>query len=346
MKIILIAPVSDTVHHYRANLHCHSTVSDGAKTPEQLKEFYAAHGYSVLAYTDHEVFITHNELTDEHFLALNGYEIGCGGSKYVHICMIAPTPETVIDPCYHRTKYIGADQEKYRVRIRYDESLPDFERVYTHEGVSEIARYGRDAGFFVTYNHPCFSAEEYPEYSGYHGFSAMEIANYGSRVFGFEEDNGRVYQDMLNLGNRLYCIATDDNHNRGADCTAASDSFGGAVVIFAEKLDYLTIMDALKKGHFYAVTGTSTHRGPEIRSLTFENGNVTVETSPVRQINYLPHSPRAARMVHAEEGKTVTRATFHVWEEEPWFRITVTDTAGYRAYTNAYFPDRDWFTEN
>ena len=71
-----------------------------------------------------------------------------------------------------------------------------------------------------------------------------------------------------------------------------------------------------------------------------------METSPVRQINYLPHSPRAARMVHAEEGETVTRATFHVWEEEPWFRITVTDTAGYRAYTNAYFPDRDWFTEN
>lgn len=40
---------------YKANLHCHSTVSDGKLTPEELKKIYKEKGYSVIAYTDHDV---------------------------------------------------------------------------------------------------------------------------------------------------------------------------------------------------------------------------------------------------------------------------------------------------
>ena len=58
---------------YKANLHCHSTVSDGKFTPEEMKEMYQSAGYSIVAYTDHDVFLTHNHLTDENFLALNGF---------------------------------------------------------------------------------------------------------------------------------------------------------------------------------------------------------------------------------------------------------------------------------
>ena len=60
---------------FKANLHCHSVYSDGALTPAQLKEVYMAQGYSAIAFTDHDVFIPHPELTDEHFVALNGYEM-------------------------------------------------------------------------------------------------------------------------------------------------------------------------------------------------------------------------------------------------------------------------------
>ena len=61
---------------YSIDLHIHSTVSDGSWTPEQLKEEYSKRGYSIIAYTDHGKLITHNELTDARFLALNGLEIG------------------------------------------------------------------------------------------------------------------------------------------------------------------------------------------------------------------------------------------------------------------------------
>ena len=61
-------------NYYKANLHCHTNISDGNRTPEEIKSAYKAHGYSIVAYTDHDVFIPHPELCDESFLALNSME--------------------------------------------------------------------------------------------------------------------------------------------------------------------------------------------------------------------------------------------------------------------------------
>ena len=60
---------------YKANLHCHTTISDGRMTPEEVKNAYKEQGYSIVAYTDHDVFIPHPELCEDGFLALNGFEV-------------------------------------------------------------------------------------------------------------------------------------------------------------------------------------------------------------------------------------------------------------------------------
>ena len=39
--------------YYKANLHCHTTLSDGEFTPEQIKAAYQEQGYSIVAFTDH-----------------------------------------------------------------------------------------------------------------------------------------------------------------------------------------------------------------------------------------------------------------------------------------------------
>ena len=95
MKKVLI---DETLGQYRANLHCHTTISDGSKSPEEMKEFYKAHGYSAIAFTDHEAFLTHNDLTDDSFVALNGYELSVSDgwgpySKCCHICFVALEPD-------------------------------------------------------------------------------------------------------------------------------------------------------------------------------------------------------------------------------------------------------------
>ncbi|MCK6549037.1 PHP domain-containing protein [Myxococcota bacterium] len=41
----------------RGNLHTHSTLSDGAMTPEEVLDAYRARGYDFVAFTDHRMFL-------------------------------------------------------------------------------------------------------------------------------------------------------------------------------------------------------------------------------------------------------------------------------------------------
>lgn len=316
---------------YKANLHCHSTVSDGMWTPEEIKKNYMEQGYSVVAYTDHEVFIPHNELTDENFVALNGYELHIPYTidmtfrfkKSSHICLVALEPDNHNQVCYHRTNYIyGGNMLNYRDKVKFDESLPDYVRVFSAEGISEMMKIGRDNGFFVTYNHPNWSLETYEDYTKYKNMHAMEIMNYDSYSQGYNEYNEKEYDDMLRCGSRIFCIATDDNHNKGNEC------FGGFTMIKAEKLEYKSITDALLKGNFYA------SMGPEIKELYFEDGKIHIKCSEVVSIKLNTASRRAKRLTG-----NLTEATFEVVPEDEYVRITVTDKNGKHANTNAYFTD-------
>lgn len=60
---------------YKANLHTHSTYSDGRLSVEEIKESYKKRGYSVVAFTDHEHLIDNSHLNDEDFLAITSCEV-------------------------------------------------------------------------------------------------------------------------------------------------------------------------------------------------------------------------------------------------------------------------------
>ena len=119
MKKFLL-PESGT--YYKSNLHCHSTISDGGWTPEQIKEEYAKRGYSVIAYTDHDIMLTHHDLTDEKFLALTGFEMEFNlykdGTvpKTCHICFIALNPEQRKQPNWHE-RYLFGNAPKYKDQV-------------------------------------------------------------------------------------------------------------------------------------------------------------------------------------------------------------------------------------
>ena len=95
---------------YKANLHCHSTLSDGKMTLEELKDRYTAQGYSIIAFTDHDIFLPHPELADESFLPLHGFEVEVNEvvpestvtqkRKTCHLCFVALDPVTILQPCW------------------------------------------------------------------------------------------------------------------------------------------------------------------------------------------------------------------------------------------------------
>ena len=315
--------------YYKANLHSHSTLSDGSVTPEQMKEAYKAKGYSILAITDHNVFLPHNDLTDEDFLVLNGIEYNVDGrGKTCHFCAIAGSKEEENQLFFNRTPgyYVWKGGLEAIKQVKYDDSLPDYVRTYGAEGISEMMRGCRDHGFFVTYNHPCWSLEHYPDYMGYEGMHAMEIVNYASIIDGYPEYNEQVYDDMLTGGKRVFCVATDDNH------TVGRDAFGGFTMIGAKELKYESVMDALFGGNFYASTGAL------IDAIWFEDGVLHVEAPACKEIRVFTGARRAFRKVGTADAP-VTEATFKL--DNPcrydYVRVTVTDFDGKQAFSQAYY---------
>lgn len=325
---------------YKANLHCHTTVSDGRLTPEEVKEAYMAEGYSVIAYTDHDVMIPHPELCDDKFLALNGYEMEVNqaetlpyGRKTCHMCLIAKEPDNLRQVCYHREKYLFGNAKGYADKVNFDESEPDYVREYTHERISDMMQRGRDAGFFVTYNHPNWSMEESRDFCGYNGMHAMEIVNYGCVAEGWDDRNEAEYDSMLREGKRIFAVATDDNHNhRSLESPIGRDSFGGYVMIKAPELEYRAITTALENGDFYASEG-----GPNITALWFEDGKMHVECDGARRIVF---SCGARRCRWAgKDGELTYSAEYEVRPEDYYVRIRLEDNYGRCTYTSAYFTD-------
>lgn len=324
--------ISNNGNFYKANLHCHTNVSDGKYTPEEIKQLYSEQGYSVVAFTDHEVFIPHNELTDNDFVALNACEISVSEQgksnldKIVcHMCMIALNDSIENQPCWNREKYVWGNAVKVRDMVKFDESKPDFERDHTPECINSVIKEFKDCGFFVTYNHPTWSLENYNDYTSFCGMHALEIYNSTSYYDGYFDYNDKEYDDMLRVGKRIFCISADDNHGN------LGSFFGGFTMIKAPKLTYDDITNALLKGDFYA------SQGPEIYDLWFEDGEIHITCSPAKRIVFTTAVRKTG--VVLTDGSPVTEGRFKVLPEYGYVRITVEDSDGKRANTNAYFTD-------
>ncbi len=319
-------------------MHCHSDISDGELSPQEIKEVYLKNGYSIVAYTDHEILLPHTDLNDQSFLALHGVELGvCEGGKHAndikacHIGLIALEQDNLKQVCWNAGRYLFGNAPNYKEQAEVHPDEENYFRDYGAECVNHFIETGRKRGFFVTYNHPTWSLEDYPEYTSYHGMNAMEICNNDCLTMGFDEYNTRVYDDMLKNGERIYCIAADDNHNRYPE-TGNWDSCGAFTVINAEKLEYRTITKALENGEFYASLG------PEIYDIWVEDGKIYTKTSPAAKILF-SFNNRRGKAIIATDSNGVNEGFCEIFPETLYVRITVFGLDGKCAYSNAYFTD-------
>ena len=317
---------------YKANLNCHTNVSDGEYSPSEIKELYKAQGYSVVAFSDREVMIPHRDLADEDFLPLTAceYSVESEDGRSVHFNAIALDEENDLQPLWHREKYIYPFSEPSRDQVRYDEGEPDYEREFSHEKISEMMQKCRDKGFFVILNHPTMSHLNYNDYTAISGMDAFEIMNYSSLQAGHEEHNDTMYSDILALGKTPFCVAGDENKNADPFGSRRSDSCGAYTVILADTLDYKSIAKALSSGHFYS------SEGPAIYDLWYRSDVLYIRCSPCEKIIF--ETAKGKTVKFAEDGVPLTGEGMccYIAPEHRYVRVTVVDKYGRKAYTNAY----------
>lgn len=310
MKNIEILPSAG--NFYKANLHCHTTISDGHLTKEEVKEAYMKEGYSVIAFTDHRTYGWHPELDDENFLAIAGFEADLN------------EPMKPGDFNHTRTYHINF----YDQNPSADKKGIQPESVYGDlEGLNNFLAEREKEGFLICYNHPYWSLQNYTDFKDLEHLWGMEIYNYGCEHDGLYGYNPQSYDEMLRTGKKLFCVATDDNHNSYPFGHPLCDSFGGFTMIKAPKLTYSSIIEALKAGNFYF------SMGPEIHEAKIEDGVLHVKTSPVEKI-YVIEDGRNTYKKLAYKGETITEASFELKGTEKYIRIVVEDGKRLSAGTN------------
>ncbi len=334
MKKYLLNPAKN---YYKGNMHCHSNLSDGFFSPEELKDLYKEKGYSFLAITDHEFFVNHKDLDDENFITLTSAEYAIKqfpeqstlknfNMKVCHLNFYAKEQDN--DYC---ARYNSVYDHYSSPELKATFKLPEIEepRVYGAEGINKLISDMKEKGFFVCYNHPRWSLENYGDYCGYEGLWAVEVYNSACNVDGLYDYDINVLDDMLRDGKRVFASCGDDNHNKKAE-ERFLQSFGAAVYVNAEDLTYGSIINGLLSGNFYS------SQGPVIEELSFEDGKVYVKCSDAKRISYSTMG-RRTKAINATEGEFVSEAYFEVKDTDEFFRIDIIDEKGRHANTQAYY---------
>jgi hypothetical protein len=297
---------------FRGNTHTHSLNSDGDSTPEDVARWYREHGYQFVVFTDHE-FITPvaglNAVigAEGKFLVIAGQEVtGRFNTTPVHANGIGLT--TVVMP---RTGSSPLDVlQKNMAAVREGGALPQI-------------------------NHPNFGwALTGADLSQVEGPALVEIWNGHPMVNnlggGGVASAETMWDEALTAGRRLYAVADDDSHHfKRLDDPAAAAPNRGWVVVRSRELTQAAIIDALRRGDFYASTGvalTDIEATPKLLRVV-----ITPNTYSKYRVQFVGAGGRVLSEV------TQSPAEYIVKGDEQYVRARVIESNGRMAWTQPVF---------
>jgi len=282
---------------FRGNCHTHTVLSDGKETAEALVEAYRKKGYDFLVFTDHDKCQDDvTALQRKGFLVINGVELH-------------PPTRSPVGGGHHI------------VAIGVEKSPP---RSFRENGSarSVISWIHRNGGMAI-YGHPYWTGHDIENMKEGRAALGVEVFNAVCANMRGLGDSSVHLDQALSRGFRWTVFATDDVHMK------KRDAFGGWIVVKANTLSRRAVMNAIRKGRFYASTG------PEIRSLSLKRGVARIVCSPVRKIVWHSEGPGGTRM--ASQGKPLTTGEFSVkmlGRRYNYLRVEIIDAKGRKAWSN------------
>ena len=200
----------------KANLHTHTTVSDGDTAPAERVQQYRDAGYDVLAISDHHRVVPIDDLARPGLVLLQSVEVHppCpGGPLYHLVCLNVPEGFTC-----------GKD-----------------------ETAQSVVQRVRAAGGEVVLAHPYWCGRTVDQILAIDDLIAIEVYNNTCGRIG-KADSSVVWDYVLATGRMLPATGVDDVH-------AGGDLFGSWTMIRAREATSEAVMDALRQGAFYASCG-------------------------------------------------------------------------------------------
>jgi hypothetical protein len=293
----------------RAQLHCHTTNSDGELSPDALLRHYEWAGYDVVSITDHW-HVTHHA-GSERLLTVPGAELNAdlpGDERYCDFLAF------------------GIDTLLEDPAVRRNNSFPD---------MSAGARWTNEQGGVAYLAHPYWSGVRHDLVLASEGFAGLEHVNATCASDCDRGDASALWDECLEAGLPLSGLWTDDAHYPGPDLDRTW------TWIRAAERTRAAVLDALRVGATY---GSS---GPRIFDARCTERGIEVHCSPARAVLlhsryelgagvWGPPRPRMwyGRVLDTTADGAITHAVLEFEQELPFVRVVVQDAAGERAWTN------------
>ncbi len=199
-------------------------------------------------------------------------------------------------------------------------NAPDFRPLAGQESGPEIARRARDAGAFVTIAHPQWSGLTVEDARSLDAAHAVEIYNHECALSSGRPDGAHMLEVLLSQGRRLNLVASDDAHFNLAD------QFGGWVMVKATDNAPDLLLEALKRGEYYA------SQGPDFFHIEVGEKDILVASSEVSSVFVQGHG--VAERAKRGDALSNVRIPLERFENSPWIRVSIVDRNGKQAWSN------------
>ena len=255
--------------YYKAQLHCHSTHSDGVMSPQTVAQEYINRGYEIVFLTDHNYMTESNEYAQPNFLAINAEE-------------------------YTFDKHING----FFVNHTVDASGFD-----AQQSVDSI----RAQGGLVQFNHPVVAATNdwsytYPQFMELeNGPDFIEIHNAGTDMIPLAQFNMNIWDSLLMQDRRIWGTSTDDMHKLSEGYIIPTIDIGW-IMIRLNTLSEDSVRSALLRGDFYGSNGV------EISNYSVEGNTINISTTNATSIKFVGDNGQVLSTVSASYG-SFTRTT-------------------------------------
>ena len=292
---------------FKGNLHGHSNRSDGKLAPEEVCKAYIERGYDFISITDH-------------FLKMFNYPITLPKTKIKNFTVIPGaelhTSSMENGELWHllalglKVNFTPPDQPNFLINTK-------------SENIETLSSRLFDAGAFVSLTHPEWNGMTLQDTLKIKKAHAIEIYNHSCAI---ECDRGwgvAVLDQILNHGNELNIIATDDSHFH------IDDAFGGWVMVKSELNSEEVLLEALKKGHYYS------SQGPDFKNIQVQNDRLEVLCSPVEKIIVSGYG--SASIYRNKSAMESAVFNLSLLPQKKWLRVTIIDKDGNRAWTNPIY---------
>ena len=298
---------------YKGNTHTHTINQGGDSTPDEVVRWYREHGYQFLVLTDHNYLTSVEGLNalhgaDEKFLVIPGEEVSDRfGDKPIHVNglnlakLVEPQGGSSVADTIQR----------------------DVDAIVKERAVPHV-------------NHPNYGwaigAEDLKQVRNY---KLLEIFNghplVNNQGGGDKPGLEAVWDVLLSSGLTIYGIAVDDAHHfKRPEDREASRPGRGWVVVRAPTLTAPALLAAMERGDFYASTGV------ELKDIRATAGDLTIE---VRLRGDTAHTTEfIGRDGRVLEVSGANPAVYRFRGDELYVRARVTDSNGYRAWTQPVLP--------